>query len=372
MNTSFSALETFQNCPLKYKFSQIDKIKTPQSPEAFFGTIIHSTLKFALSGSFILPTLKDSLEYFSTHWNSEVFENELAERSAFAQGIKIIQDFYQHNDIENTKIVDLESRFAIEIKDQKESHIISGIIDRIDRTADGYEIIDYKTTRKLPAQEYANTSLQLLIYLLALLKRYPDTAPEKITLSLYYLKHSAKLSTKKTEKQIEAEKNMVLDIIHQIKNSSFEAKLSPLCDWCGYQEICPMWKHKFVSHEKPEAKSQKELVNAYVIALEKSKLIKEQIAKLQESITKLMEQEQIERIFGDNFIISKIGRKTYKYDENKIKNILNEYGRLMEAMKIDQTKLKKVAQTLPPTAKNSIESARYLEKESFTLNLKKA
>ncbi|TSA57417.1 PD-(D/E)XK nuclease family protein, partial [bacterium] len=38
MRISYSSLENFKQCPLKYKFSQIDKIKEPKSKEAIFGT----------------------------------------------------------------------------------------------------------------------------------------------------------------------------------------------------------------------------------------------------------------------------------------------------------------------------------------------
>ncbi len=99
MNTSFSALNTFKTCPLKYKFQIIDKIKTPKSPEAVFGSLVHSTMKFIHTGDFIFPTLKEALNYFSSNWNSEIFEDEIRERAAFALGIRIVQEYYKKNGI---------------------------------------------------------------------------------------------------------------------------------------------------------------------------------------------------------------------------------------------------------------------------------
>jgi RecB family exonuclease len=44
---SHSQLETFENCPIKYKFRYIGKIRKPeeQSIEAFVGSCVHTTLQ---------------------------------------------------------------------------------------------------------------------------------------------------------------------------------------------------------------------------------------------------------------------------------------------------------------------------------------
>ena len=71
-------------------------------------------------------------------------------------------------------MVDMESRFEFEIDDPKtgEKHTLSGIMDRIDKNADGsFEIIDYKTKRKCPAKKDIDSDLQMSIYQLGLLKK---------------------------------------------------------------------------------------------------------------------------------------------------------------------------------------------------------
>jgi RecB family exonuclease len=108
-------------------------------------------MKYIHTPSLLAPNMEQALDYFSKGWNSEVYENEMEERAAFTQGVTIIQNYLSHNKPADNVIVDLESRFAIEIGDDKiGKHIVSGIVDRIDKTEDGYEIIDYKTTRKMP------------------------------------------------------------------------------------------------------------------------------------------------------------------------------------------------------------------------------
>ncbi len=176
MRISYSAIDTYQTCPLKYKFQEIDRIKVPKSKEAVFGSVMHSTMKFIHTPGILSPTLEQALDYFSKNWNSEVFADEIEERAAFSQGVAMIQDYYKKNDIPKTNIVDLETRFNIEIGElmtREQSILSAGIIDRIDKIEDGYEIIDYKTTRKMPSQEKVDNDLQLSIYLHAFLDRYP-------------------------------------------------------------------------------------------------------------------------------------------------------------------------------------------------------
>ncbi|MDD3607673.1 MAG: PD-(D/E)XK nuclease family protein [Candidatus Moranbacteria bacterium] len=377
MNTSFSALDTFQTCPLKYKFQEVDKIKTPKSPEAVFGSLVHSTMKFIHDGNFILPTQKQALDHFSKNWNSEIFEDEISERIAFAQGIKIIQDYYKKNDPNKTQIVDLESRFTIKLPDKKETHLISGFIDRIDKVEDGFEIIDYKTARKLPSQELVDDNLQLLIYLLAFLDRYPDQKPENVKLSLYFLKHSTKLSTVKKVDQVENEKMKIIDLVNQIEGSSFQPRVSPLCGWCGYQKICPMWKHKFRKNQeikdgKEKEKEKEKIIDEYIEIQNKIKTLKKRVAELGEQIQEIMKEEEAERLFSGDMIIARTSRKTWKFDEEKLKNILDEVGMWENVLKVDLAKLKKVSETLPPTLKRQVDDAKYIDGETWSLSIKKS
>lgn len=374
MRISYSALSTYQTCPLKYKYQNIDHIKEPKSKEAVFGTLIHSVMQHIHSPALIAPSLEDALDFFSQNWNEEIWTDEPEERAAFSQGVKIIQDYYAKNDPADFTIVDLESRFAIEIGDEKTGkHIIAGVIDRIDKTADGYEIIDYKTAKKMPSQETVDTNVQLSIYLKAFLARYPKEREnlDDITVSLYFLKHGAKLSAKRTEEQLAELDRIFLDVIASIEAGKFDPVLSPLCDWCGYQRICPLWKHKFAEERKMDSAEARTVIDDYIAAKEEAGSVKRKLAELQERIFAYMESEGVDRVFGDRGIIGKSLRKTYKYDEEKLREILAPLGRLDDVMKIDGVALKKVAGELPLAVKKEIEEARIPDKESVSLSVKK-
>jgi RecB family exonuclease len=369
MRISYSALETYKTCPLKYKFQEIEKIKTPKSKEAVFGTIIHATLKFIHTPGILSPTLEQALDYFSRNWNSDVFDQELEERAAFSQGVQIIQDYYKKNDPAKTNIVDLESRFQIELGD----HIVSGIIDRIDKTEDGYEIIDYKTTRKMPSQEKVDNDLQLSIYLQAFLKRYPKEIEniDKIKVSLYYLKHGVKLTSARTPEQLKKIDDLFLEVIKKIEERKFDAQINALCDWCGYQNLCPMWKHKFKEKRKIDSEEINKSIQEYIENKNQSAKLKTQVAELEKRIAEYMDQEGVERVFGENGIIARTLRKTYKYDEKKIREILEPLDKWEDVLKVDGIALKNILGVLSFDARKEIEKAKVVDKESKSFSVKK-
>ena len=369
MRLSYSALNTYQICPLKYKFQYIDKIRTPKSKEAVFGTLIHSTLNFIHKPGILLPSLEQALDYFSKNWNSDVFDKEIEERSAFSQGVEMIRRYYKDNDISKINIVALESPFQIKLGD----HIASGIIDRIDRTEDGYEIIDYKTSKKMPTQEKVDNDLQLSIYLKAFLDRYPEEKKrlDKIKVSLYFVKHGAKLSSTRTEKQLQEVEDSFLKAIENIEQSSFEPVLNPLCDWCDFQDKCPMQKHKFKEKRKIDTKEINQVIAEYIQAQADAKSLRTKIAELQKKVSEYMDQEGVERVFSEEGIITRNLRQTFSYDEKKLKEILTPLGKWDEINKVNLVKLKSILTTLPTATKKEIESTKKLTRESKGFSVKK-
>jgi RecB family exonuclease len=373
MRISYSAIDTFKTCPLKYKFQEIDRIKTPKSKEAVFGTAIHSTLKFIHSPGILSPTLEQALEYFSHNWNSAVFASEAEERAAFSMGVKIIQNYYQKNNPAEANIVALENRFEIEIGKDEDKHIVAGIVDRIDKTDEGYEIIDYKTTKTMPSQEKVDNDLQLSVYLKAFLSRYPKEKEnlDKIKVSLYYLKHGVKLTSGRTLKQLDESENLFLDTIKIIESGKFEPIINPLCDWCGYQNRCPMWKHKFKEMRKMDTTEINQAIEEFVSLKSAISVTKEKLIELQEKIAFYMDQEGVDRVFGEEGIIARTLRKTYKYDEKKLREILEPLDKWEDVLKVDGIALRNILGVLPYQVRADAEKAKVIDRESKTFVVKK-
>jgi len=76
-------------------------------------------------------------------------------------------------------------------------------------------------------------------------------------------------------------------------------------------------------------------------------------------------------VFGENGIIAKSKRKTYGYDKEKIKALLEPLGFWEEITKIDGIALRGILEVLPFEVRKSLEEAKTLEKETETLIVKK-
>ena len=71
---SHSQLSTYEDCPLKYKFSYRDKIKREQEGvEAFLGSMVHDTLQKCYDNLRFtkVNSLSDLLDYYNTIWQEK-------------------------------------------------------------------------------------------------------------------------------------------------------------------------------------------------------------------------------------------------------------------------------------------------------------
>ena len=377
MHTSYSALNTFLTCPLKYKFQCIDKIKTPQSPEQAFGSLVHRTLKFARSSSTKgYPGKEEVINYFSQNWSQEAFQKEAAERGFFEDGIRILNaQLEKMTDEDKKKTIAAEHRFIVKVG----NHTLGGQIDRIDRTEEGFEIIDYKTNRKIPPQQQIDGDLQLSIYLRAFMKEWPslfeqihDTA--KIKLSLEFLRHGLRMSTTRTQDDLKKIDQDILSIADAVeaaeKANSFEPKLSALCDWCDYQKTCPLWSHKF----KKAASVEQDIQAAgekFITLKEQKREIEKEIAQLGIVLNEYFEKEKIGQFFSEKGNILRALRQTYKYDPALVADILKQAQKdPMSVMKVDSSALNKIAAGLPPEIKRELTRLKKLDRQSYSLMVK--
>jgi len=373
MRTSFSALETYTQCPLKYKFQEIDKIRTPKSPEAIFGSTIHSVMKFIhtrqLDG---FPDLKNALRFFENKWNDEQFQDEYQKNSFFNQGKNIIEKYYHDNNIESSNPIATEMFFETFVKTSDETHVLAGKIDRIDKLEDGsFEIIDYKTTKWLPSQDDVDNNLQLAIYQIGFLNRWPNVnVPIKV--SLYFLLHGMKLSGSKSI-DAESTKEKVSAMLKSIQETKeFKPQPSVLCGWCGYQKMCPMFSHKFKMEETKNDIDIKAVMKNFIELKEQESENKKQLAELKKKINKYCDDQKVERIFTDDgSSITRSIQKRFNYDWNVVADILKKNDKWEEVYSPDKIKLKTVMPTLPSADFEKIEKTKKLESEYKVLKIEK-
>ncbi len=390
MRTSYSSIQTYLQCPQKYKFQEIDKIRAPKSKEAIFGTLVHNALKFMFERDPLFPTLDEVVAHFRKHWPSrEVWDAESEndslkqpwtseeEKAHQEEGIRMLKKFYERNLPWNASVVDLESRFELDLPDERsgQTHVLAGVMDRIDKLPDeSYEIVDYKTAKRMPSQDAVNRDLQLSLYALGLQKRWPHLTPDRIRMSLYFLKHGEKLTTKPTAESTEKTKEYALSTISDIQErirsgKNFDPMPSALCNWCGYRPLCPAWRHLYREQrtENREQEGADKIIQEYLEIKKQERENKKRLAKLQKQIKEYMEQENITRVFADEGVIAQKTIQRFEYDMEKVRAILSPLGKWEEILSADDTKIKKILGELPADTRVALANARVLQKEYTTL-----
>ena len=98
---------------------------------------------------------------------------------------------------------------------------VYGKIDRIDRLpSGGIEVIDYKTGR-VSSQKGVDENLQLTIYALACRDALGLGTPERVT--LYFTESAQRLSTTRTDDQLDAARDEILERARAIRSGDFTA-----------------------------------------------------------------------------------------------------------------------------------------------------
>jgi len=383
MRISYSGLEAFTQCPAKYKYQYIDRIRTPKSKEAVFGTLIHECLKMFHNPSRPTPPSEDELlKYFTEKWDSSLYQDQQEESFAFHQGIQILKNYYQSIQGNKFDILALETSFevpvVVETNDspapRREFHQITGRIDRIDKLPDGsFEIIDYKTSKNMPSQEDVDKNLQLSVYHLGLYQRWPSLQKENrpAKLSLYFLKHGEKISTSRDSQQINESRETIISLLKQIKQSKFEPKQNALCGWCSFQPYCPLYKHKYASVKEGAADGEKikEIIKEFFEIKGRQTQDTQRMAELKNAINQYCDANKIERVFGDEGYITRLPQQRFSYDLVRLKAILEPLGKWRTILTIDKTKLKKVIDSLPFHLKEEVNQIKKLDKEFKTITI---
>lgn len=241
MRLSYSALSTYQVCPMQYKFRYVDKLPSLPSPAISFGRSLHEALRWFYDvPTPDAPSLEELIDYLETCWVSEGYANPEEEAKYFFHAMAVLHIFYRNN-IENFRIpLALEQSFLIDLGFCE----LSGVIDRVDKRETGeIEIIDYKTNRRVPPSYKLYEDLQLPIYHLATVQTWGIT-PDMVT--FYYLipdhRHTIKVSDEWLSKAVETIRRVATCIETEI----FEPRENALCPWCDYLNDCPLMSTRLI------------------------------------------------------------------------------------------------------------------------------
>ena len=246
---SYSKINLFNACSLKYKFIYIDKnFKKDESIEAFLGKIVHKSLEWIYT-----QKIKKERNYFSLDhltnvykdnwdeaWHSNIRRFKYIKRKKteyFTSGIRFLVNYYQKfGPYFNEDVYSVEEEFNFKLDDYN----YKAIIDRLDIHNNKLHIIDYKTAKNPIKEGNLKKDLQIGIYLFAAKDRFPDL--DEIKLSHYYVSLDKEVSIDSTAFHETKFRSNLNQNIKNIEMSESENNFIPnetkLCNWCYYWSEC--------------------------------------------------------------------------------------------------------------------------------------
>jgi len=149
-----------------------------------------------------------------------------------------IKNFYfRYYPFDQGRTIAVEKRLLVNLDEDYDCSLLC-YIDRIVKTSDRYyEIHDYKTTSRIPTAEDIKKDKQLTLYALILKQRYPYI--KKIRLIYHYLNFNEEISITQPIEELDEIKKTTIQLIKKIESSQvFPMKISKLCRFCRYKNIC--------------------------------------------------------------------------------------------------------------------------------------
>jgi putative RecB family exonuclease len=315
---SHSRLNTYENCPLKYKYQYVTRpdIEKRDSIEAFMGSRCHESLEklYKLLINRKMMTREQLLDDFKQRWEKNWKENiyivrkDLSAEDYFEQGIFSLEHYYdRYHPFDGDKTIAIEQRVEVNLDDGGK-YRLQGFIDRLSEAGDGhYRIHDYKTERNFKSQEHFDEDRQLALYQIGLQSLFNDII--SVELIWHYLIFDKEARSSREPYQLEKLKIDTIHLIQEIENATkldeFPYNESALCDWCDYYAICPAKKHFHITEQLPPAEFKEDdgvkLVNRWVEVKQAMAELKSEKEQLEMMLYDYCQQLSVEVVRGSSY-----------------------------------------------------------------------
>jgi DNA helicase-2/ATP-dependent DNA helicase PcrA len=232
---SASAVETYETCPLQFKFEREWKLARQVHAAMQYGAAMHRVLHTFYDSARLGRTKSDDelIQLFRDDPGMSAIQDNYQRDLYLKQGLEQLRDFLAGTrSAPAPEVLHTEEWFDVQIDRTK----VAGRIDRMDRRADGsVAIVDYKTG-KARSQEDADESLQLSIYAMAAHEKWGYDVGELV---FHNLEGNVPISSRRTDFQLEGARERVLAVARGIADGNFEPNVDFHCTFCAFRGLCP-------------------------------------------------------------------------------------------------------------------------------------
>jgi putative RecB family exonuclease len=379
---SHSRLNTFETCPLQYKYRYIDRIKPDidTSVEAFMGSRVHEALEelYRRAKCCRIMTLNQLIIFYRKQWrknwtdNVKIVKENLTKQNYRRMGEKFLEDYYtRFKPFNEMKIIGLETQDRLTLPDGNQYHVR---IDKLGCKGSTYFVCDYKTNAGMKDQSSADADRQLAMYSIWVKNKFSDA--KKVVLRWHMLAFDKEVESVRSDKSLVQLQNEIMKSIKKIESATeFKPNKTALCKWCGYQSICPHWKHLHKVKELEPEEFKKEdgvkLVNELVKLEELKKDTVAKIERIKEQLIMYAKQLNVDLVFGSDHKATIKESKSLKVPAKNSKErvaletLIQTYNKWMEVSTLDSYAIKRIIKQ-DSWSKDLIAKARKLLKEETT------
>jgi len=227
---SYSSIATYLDCPRQYWYRHVQRLPAVQTAEAVQGEILHETLRRAgetrRGGAAITAAMLRAIH--QDVWKQTAFPDARRAATFERNGASQLEAYRNQGGL-NAQPEYLEQPFTAAV----DGWMLSGVIDRIDRTAEGWRIIDYKSGRPVARRR---RDLQVALYALgaaAALNLDP------VELEMVYLASGESVRVEHTRPLLAEAARQGSEVAEGVRSGRFDAKPDRRrCRLCPYRLVC--------------------------------------------------------------------------------------------------------------------------------------
>ena len=227
---SYSAIQSYRDCPRQYWFKYRERLPAVQSAEAVQGTILHEVLRRAgeerRTGTAVTPERLHAMH--AEVWEATSFPDTRRAATFRRLGLEQLEAFRASGGFERTPdLVEREFSAAVD------GFTLHGVIDRVDRTDEGWLIIDYKSGRPLAR---ARRDLQVALYALG---ASTALSLDPIELEVVYLAEGSAIRLEGVPRLQAEARTVAIEVAENIRSGRFDPQPERRkCRLCPYRLAC--------------------------------------------------------------------------------------------------------------------------------------
>ena len=244
MEVTISDLYEFKACPLRYKFTKIDKLTKQITMNDGLREAIYSTIRYFYynlqEGKII--SMQELKEKFGSIWYGDLdlydikMHSKSQQRKKELDAIDMLYRFYREQKYKPDEVIAVNLDFRVPFGND---FFVKGQIPVIRNTPRGHEILNFKTGNHKYNEFWQRTDMDLTLQHMAYTSLFKK---EVDSICIYNLAKAETIFPKRTKKDYSRLYKTVKMMKKMIEQGWYYPRESYHCDKCPAQNLCMEWR----------------------------------------------------------------------------------------------------------------------------------